>query len=849
MAKSLVIVESKAKAKTINEYLGKNFKVVASMGHVRDLPKSPKKLTRAGMQLDEGIDVENGFVPDYENISTRKDVIKELKAAAKNADEILVATDPDREGEAIGWHLAKMLGTKKRKVSRMMFNEITKPAVLAALKNVGEINQQMVDAQQARRVVDRLVGYKLSHLFWDKVRRGLSAGRVQSVALKLVCDREEEIEAFNPEEYWHVTARFTGVIDTEVDQNVLSAPFSDFDAKLVKKGKNALKVSNESEAEAILADLKRSDFVVDSVGTKERKKRPLPPFITSKLQQASAFTVKRTMRVAQELYEGIEIPEQGAIGLITYMRTDSTRVSEQALGEVREHIRETYGQDFLPETANRYKPKKGAQDAHEAIRPTSMANNPETVKPYLKAEQYSLYRLIWNRFVGSQMQPATFDDTVIDVVAGDYVLRAKGSVPKFSGWMKIYESDSEDSSENNDLGPAGSTEDFSGLLPPLVVGDSLVVRSITPEQKFTQPPARFSEATLVKELEENGIGRPSTYVSIIGTLQARDYVQKTEKRFKPRLLGRLVTDLLEQSFDDIVQVAYTRSLEGNLDKIEKGEADYEKTLSGFYSEFSKKLDMASKVMPLIKVDGIPTDEVCEKCTKAMVKKVGKFGVFLGCKGYPECTNTRELETVDEVSLEEQECENCGKPLVLKRGKFGEFLACSGYPECKTTRQLISTSSGVSAAKPDLLLDERCPKCNAQLVLKHGRNGEFTACSAYPDCRYVKQKKTGITCPKDGGDLVELKSRWGKVFYGCGNYPDCDFKVWNRPISEACPSCQSPFLVEKITKRWGTQVLCHKDDCDYLRSEDGTVSSKSQTVVKKKTVKKARKRQPAKTTVA
>ncbi len=802
MAKALVVVESPAKAKTINKYLGKDFKVVASMGHIRDLPKS--KL---------GVDVDGGFAPVYDVIPTRKKVIKALKDAAKNVEHIYVATDPDREGEAIGWHLANELGTKKRKVSRLMFNEITKSAVLEALEQAGEIDLRMVDAQQARRVLDRLVGYKLSPLLWDKVRRGLSAGRVQSVALKLVCDREAEIEAFEPEEYWHIAARLAG-----------SAP-PEFDAKLVKQGKDAIKVENEVRAKGILADLEGASYSVESVATKERKKSALPPFITSKLQQASRFSVKRTMVVAQQLYEGIELPGEGAVGLITYMRTDSTRVSEQALDEVRGYIGERFGSTFVPTKPNRFRTKKGAQDAHEAIRPTSMAHDPESVKSHLTEDQHYLYRLIWSRFVASQMPPATFDDTTLDVAAAGYVLRAKGSVPKFAGWMAVYDSSGKDPVSTPAPGQPNRTADetselATGLLPALSRGDALELKKLTPEQKFTQPPARFSEATLVKELEENGIGRPSTYASIIGVLQVREYTEKVEGRFKPSRLGRLVTELLTDSFDRIIQVDYTREMEERLDKIEEGVADYAGTLGSFYKAFQDDLAKAAKSMPDIKTKGLPSDETCDKCGSPMIIKVGKFGMFLACSAYPDCTNTRELEQTETSSEQEEEaCENCGRPMVVKRGRFGQFLACSGYPDCKTTRKLITTAQGLSAAKPDQPLDEKCPKCDANLVIKHGRFGEFTACSNYPKCRYVKLKSTGVACPTDGGDLVERKSRRGRVFYGCANYPDCDFTLWNKPLAEACPDCGAPFLVEKVTKRHGRQVLCHSDDCDYVRSEE------------------------------
>ena len=811
MAKSLVVVESPAKAKTINKYLGRNYKVVASMGHVRDLPKS--KL---------GVDVDDGFEPSYEVIASRKKVLKDLKDGAKGVDEIFIATDPDREGEAIGWHLAEELGSgNKKKIRRLMFNEITKKGVLAALEHPTTINKQMVDAQQARRVLDRLVGYKISPLLWDKVRRGLSAGRVQSVALKLVCDREREIEAFIPEEYWNITARLAGPVPPE------------FDARLLKRDGANIKVGNQEQADKVLADLRSADWVVNSVTTKERKKHALPPYITSRLQQASRFPVKKTMMIAQQLYEGIELPGEGAVGLITYMRTDSTRVSEEAITDVREHVGKKFGPEYVPDKANFYKTKKDAQDAHEAIRPTSMQWDPETVRAHLTADQYYLYRLIWNRFVASQMLPAIFDDTTVDIAAANYLFRVKGSVPKFAGWTAVYERDIAEV-RTEGAGPdavSAEDEEGSGVLPPLAEGDRLDLKELKPEQKFTQPPPRYSESTLVKAMEENGIGRPSTYASIITVIQSREYVNKIEGRFKPTVLGRILIEprsdgrgLLSPSFDDILEVNYTRELEEELDKIEEGTDDYESTLRSFYKKFEKDLKRAAKEMINLK-EGVPPDPAvdCDKCGQPMVMKAGKFGVFLACSAYPECTNTRELETPEagaegEGAIEEA-CENCGKPMAMKRGRFGQFLACTGYPECKTTRKIIATKQGMTAAKPDQILDEKCPKCESNLVIKQGRFGEFTACTNYPNCKYVKQKSTGVLCPKDGGDIVERKSRRGKVFFGCANYPDCDFTLWNRPVAEKCPDCGAPFLVEKITKKHGRQLVCNNEECSYVRSEE------------------------------
>ena len=804
MARALVVVESPTKAKTINKYLGRSYKVLASMGHIRDLPKS--KL---------GVDVEHGFEPVYEAIAGRRKVIKELRAAAKDAEQIFVATDPDREGEAIGWDIAVELGGKKRRIHRLTFNEITKKAILAALGRPGTIDQRMVAAQRARRVLDRLVGYKISPLLWDKVRRGLSAGRVQSVALRLVCDRERAIETFVPEEYWNISARLAA-----------DAP-PEFDAKLVKRDGETLRVQNEAASNAILADLERAAFIVRSVVMKERRRHAIPPFITSKLQQQSRFPVKKTMLVAQQLYEGIDVPGEGSVGLITYMRTDSTRVSEEALAEVREHIGRAFGAEYVPEKPNYYRAKAEAQGAHEAIRPTSMQYEPEAVRPHLTPDQYYLYRLIWNRFVASQMPPAVFDDTIVEIGAGPYTLRVRGSVPKFNGWLVVYGGigDSfEDGQTKSGAGEAEEDEPSSGVLPPLREGDRLTLKALRPDQKFTQPPPRYSEATLVKELEENGIGRPSTYATILGTLQDRHYVKKIQGRFRPTALGVLVTDLTVPYFEDILGVSYTARMEEQLDEIEQGKADYESTLGNFYEKFSADIDRAEREMDDLK-KGIPTEETCDRCGGVMLKKVGKFGPFLACSAYPECTNTRELEAPDGagtngVEVPVEECENCGRPMVVKHGRFGRFLACSGYPECRTTRKLISTRrGGLTAAKPDEVLDERCPRCKSNLVRKHGRFGEFVACGNYPTCKYVQQKTVGVRCPKDGGELVERRSRRGRVFFGCSNYPSCDFNLWNRPVADPCPKCGAPFLVEKMTRRHGRQLVCSNEECGYVRSEE------------------------------
>jgi DNA topoisomerase-1 len=807
MAKSLVIVESPAKAKTINKFLGRDYLVKASMGHVRDLPKS--KL---------GVDVEKGFNPKYVVIPQRKKILTELKQAAKKVKDVYLAPDPDREGEAICFHLAEELKGPQNKIHRVMFNEITKKAIQEAFKNPGKIDQNKVDAQQARRVLDRLVGYQLSPLLWEKVRRGLSAGRVQSVALRLVCDREKEIRAFQSEEYWSIHADFLG-----------SQP-PPFLAKLVKIDGKAADLKNEESSKAITSELERLEFNIDKITAKERKRHPVPPFITSKLQQEAArklgFTAKRTMMVAQRLYEGIELGDEGPIGLITYMRTDSTRVANEALDEVRDYIALRFGKDNVPEKPNVYRSKKGAQDAHEAIRPTSSVREPDSLTAYLDKDEYKLYKLIWTRFVASQMPPAVFDETVVDIKAGRFDLRARGSVLKFPGFLSLYEEGKDEEAIKKDSDAEESeTAEGSGKLPKLEEGERLELQSLKPEQHFTQPPPRFTEASLVKELEEKGIGRPSTYASILSVLQYRDYVQKQERKFVPTELGFLVTDLLTANFADIMEVEYTARMEELLDEIEEGRANYMTTVDDFYKKFRKDLDEAQTNMTNVKAQEIPTEETCDKCGSKMVIKWGRFGHFLACSAYPDCRNTREVQnygvdgSADPDSFEGETCEKCSKPMVLKKGRYGQFLACAGYPDCRNTRRILRGKDGSVASKADVPLEEKCPRCENHLVLKHGRFGEFTACSNYPDCKYIKQKEVGVACPREncGGQIVERRSRRGKLFYGCGNYPDCDFTVWYKPIAEPCPECGSPLLIEKTSKRDGPHLACYKEDCKFKRT--------------------------------
>jgi DNA topoisomerase-1 len=804
MPKSLVIVESPAKAKTIGKYLGKNFVVKASLGHVKDLPKN-----------DIAVDVEHDFRPTYVVIEGKKKLIDELKRAAKDSDAVYLAADPDREGEAICFHLEEELHSKKPggpDFFRVTFNEITATAVKRAFENPRQVNVALVDAQQTRRILDRLVGYKISPLLWDKVRRGLSAGRVQTVALRLIVEREREIKAFLKQEYWSI----------DVHLNAKKAPI--LKTSVAKRNGENLSVTDEAGSQAVVKALEGSEYKVLSVGTKEKRRNPVPPFITSTLQQEAArknrFSVKRTMGLAQRLYEGIELGTEGSVGLITYMRTDSTRVSDDATKEVRELIGERFGEQYLPATPNVYKTKKQAQDAHEAIRPTSVHHTPEGVAQYLSEDELKLYRIIWMRFVASQMTPAVFDQTTIEVTAKgqdgvEYLLRATGSVPKFDGFLAVYEEGKDQKDEEDD--------ELKNRLPQVSEGEVLKFKSILPEQHFTEPRPRFTEATLVKELEADGIGRPSTYASILSTIQEREYVKKEGGKFAPTDLGMIVTDLLVESFNDIFDVNYTARLEGQLDDIEDGTIAWTDAMAEFYERFSKDLEEAGRSMRDVKRTEIATNQTCDRCSKPMVIKWGKHGYFLACTGYPECTNTREITLVaDEigdgenpVDVAEQDaeeyCENCGRPMVLKKGRFGTFYACSGYPDCKTTKQI-----GGAQRKPDVLLEEKCPDCGHQLATKSGRFGEFTACSNYPTCKYVLQKTTGVPCPKCGtGELAERRSKRGKTFYGCNRYPECDFVAWSKPLSEPCPQCGSKYLLEKFLKS-GHFAECPNKECKYRK---------------------------------
>lgn len=765
-AKNLVIVESPAKAKTLEKYLGRDYQVKASVGHVVDLPKS--KL---------GVDVKKNFAPDFIPILAKKKVIDDLKKAAKGKENIYLASDPDREGEAIAWHIADQVVKNHKRVHRVLFNEITKKAVQEAIAHPQELDRDKFDAQIARRVLDRLVGYKISPILWTKVRRGLSAGRVQSVAVRVVCEREKEVRAFVPVEYWSLTASLEGRLPPS------------FKAKLVqwrgqKVDNKKFRLENETGVQEIVKSLENAPWVIGAVEKKERRRYPTPPFVTSKLQQEAArklgFQPKRTMQLAQHLYEGVELGSEGSVGLITYMRTDSIRISADALSAVREHIQSQYGKNYLPDRANVFRSKKSAQDAHEAIRPTSLEYSPERVRRYLRRDMFQLYSLIWDRFVASQMVPAVYDQTAFEIPVKAALFRATGQQVKFDGFMKLYtegrdERAAQANGENGEDEEEDAAQDLDGVLPNLQKGDALKLLSMEPRQHFTQPPPRFTQASLIKELDEKGIGRPSTYAAIISNILDREYVAQNESRqLVPTDLGFLVTDLLVESFPDILNVEFTAGMEDQLDKIEEGKEKWTKTMKRFYTPFERDLKKAAKEMRDVKRQEVPTDIDCEKCGNKMVIKWGRNGEFLACPQYPECKSTKNFKRGDsgeiEIAVEEvvdEACEKCGRPMLLRFGKFGKFLGCSGYPECKNIQPL---------QKP-VDLGIKCPECKE-------------------------------------GDIKERKSRWGKMFYGCDKYPECKFASWDKPLPTPCPDCDSPILVEKIFKRTGRTHRCYKKECGY-----------------------------------
>jgi DNA topoisomerase-1 len=730
MQKSLVIVESPAKAHTINRYLGHDYVVKASMGHVRDLPKSTL-----------GVDVNHDFVPHYVVIPDRKKTVAELHRAAKEAAAVILAADPDREGEAISWHLRELLKDANPNIRRVLLNEITKSAVEEAFVHQRDIDQDKIKAQQARRILDRLVGYLISPLLWKKIGKGLSAGRVQSIALRLICDREKEIRGFVPEEYWSITAQLEA-----------SEP-PPFKANLAKIDGKKAKIADSASAETVVAELKQVPFLLEDIKVQEKKRHPGPPYITSTLQQDGyrllQFPVKKTMAVAQRLYEGLPIGERGLVGLITYMRTDSVRLSEGALAWARKYIETAFSKDHVPAHAHIYKNKRKTQDAHEAIRPTSPDLPPAAVRPYLKKDELDLYTMVWNRFIASQMSPAVVEETEFTIQAGRCHFKAKGEVVRFEGFYALYPN----------LG-----KDVESL-PKAQKGEALRVLGIEPKQNFTQPPPRYTEGSLVKELEAKGIGRPSTYAPIISTLQDRTYVIKDKGKFVPTELGMYVTDYLVSHFSDLMEVKFTARMEEELDRIGEGEKDWLEYMRGYYSLLTSDLTKAGQ-SESVKGKGIPIEEKC-----------------------PEC----------------------GRPLVIREGRFGRFKACTGFPACtfKESLKKVETTN----------LDEICPSCGAQLVRKRGRYGYFVACSTYPKCNYIKKteavkKETGIGCPLGcGGMILERRTRRGKTFYGCNRFPKCRFATWDEPLNRPCPKCGQPVLLRKVRKS-GTTVYCRDEKCGF-----------------------------------
>jgi DNA topoisomerase-1 len=745
----IILVESPTKVHTIQKYVKGKYIVMATKGHVKDLPKS--KL---------GIDIEHNFEPYYIVLKDKRKILSEIKKAVKGVDEVYLATDPDREGEAICWHVAeevKKLGDKK--IFRVMFNEITKTAVLKALSEPRDINMNLVNAQQARRVLDRLVGYKISPLLWKAIRKGLSAGRVQSVALKLIVERQAEIDAFNPVEYWSIRA----ILENNTQQTI--------DAKLTEKNGEKIDLKNETDSRAIVEELKNSEYIISEVVKKERRRKALPPFITSTLQQDSArkyrFTAQKTMMIAQQLYEGINIAGEGQVGLITYMRTDSLRVADEAQKEALAYIETSLGREYLPETPNVYKSRKSAQDAHEAIRPSSVVRHPNDIKESLDNDQFKVYSLIWKRFVASQMSPAIFDDTRVKIGAGVYTFQANGSIQRFDGFLKVYEviTDAEKPADNLNANPDEDKPE-DRRLPEVTQGEKLGLKELLPEQHFTQPPPAFSDATLVKALEEKDIGRPSTYAPIISTLVARKYIIRDRGKFTPTELGTLVAKILLKQFSTIINEEFTAKMEADLDKVEEGTIEWHDLMRTFWSTFEVLLKEAEPYMLDMKKD------------------------IEGDTG--------------------QICEKCGAKMIIKWGRHGKFLSCEKYPECKNAKPLAEDGT----VREEVKLDEKCPTCGADLIIKRGPYGDFIACSRYPECRYTRQivKKVGVKCPDCGdGDIIERTFKRYRKFYGCSNYPKCKFMIWDKPIPEKCPKCGADFLLEKW-KKTGTVIYCRK--CDY-----------------------------------
>ncbi len=746
MGKSLIIVESPAKARTIKKYVGKDFDVIASMGHIMDLPKSRL-----------GVDVDQGFEPKYTVIKEKKKFIDEIKKKAKAAEGIYLASDPDREGEAIAWHIKLILDEQNDRVKRVLFNEITKKGIESGMKNPRSLERHLYEAQIARRVLDRLVGYKLSPLLWSKVQKRLSAGRVQSVALKLICDREKEVVAFVPEEYWSISGFFEGKKPPE------------FEAKLVQKDRKKIHIRTKEEAEELLVELSAGDFLVKKLTRKTRKKHPQPPFNTSKMQQDAwkklGFSADRTMRVAQSLYEGVELGDGEVSGLITYMRTDSVRVSADALDSVRKLINRDYGDEFLPEKPNRYKNRKGVQDAHEAIRPADSGKRPKELQRYLTRDQHRLYKLIWERFVASQMSPARFEQVVLDISSGRYLLRATGQTPIFSGFLEVY-AESVDNSKD---------EEAQAKIPELEEGEEVKLVKLEPKQHFTQPPPRYTESTLIKVLEERGIGRPSTYATIIRTIKNRSYVKADKGKFLPTELGMIVSDLLSESFPQIMDIEFTARMEEDLDRIELGELEWRHAVGSFYGPFSGDVEKARVQMEKVKDKLIATGIKCDKCEGELVIRVGRNGKFLACNNYPDCKNTKNFSQDEEGNIRVVEdqlaavtCVDCGREMLVKRWRGGRYLACSGAPGC-SRRSAYAIGTG-------------CPAC-------------------------------------EKGEIVEKVSRKGRLFYACSEYPGCTYASWREPVERECPVCGNDIMLKKITRGKGVILECSMKGCRGKTEED------------------------------
>ena len=794
MGKSLLIVESPTKARTLSRYLGDRFDIRASVGHVKDLPAN-----------ELGINIENKFEPHYQVIKGKEKVIRELRKAAAQADSIYLAPDPDREGEAIAWHIAEELRSSKKEIYRVLFNELTRNAIENALKQPGELHQHKFEAQLARRLLDRLVGYQISPILWDKISRGLSAGRVQSVTLRLICEREHEILAFDSEEYWTITALLEGEVKPQIE------------ARLWGKAGKKVKIANQEQASALVTVLEQASYQVEKVEKKKRTRNPAPPFITSTLQQEAArklrYTAQRTMAIAQRLYEGVELGKEGAVGLITYMRTDSTRLAKEAVTAARTWIRDNLGTEYVPQKAPVYRSRKGTQDAHEAIRPTSMTRTPEQMAASLKKDELALYELIWKRFVASQMSPAQLDQTIMHIAAGELMLRASGTVLRFPGFMQIY-------IEGSDNGNGGLEE--GSKLPDLEEGKSLKLVKVEPKQHFTQPPPRFTEASLIRELEEKGIGRPSTYASIMQVIQKKEYTIKEKRRFKPTELGMLVNDLLVANFPEVLNVAFTAQMEAKLDQVETGNQGWLQVIEDFYQQFHQAVERAQTEMIDVKREGLPTELDCEKCGKKMHIRWGKNGLFLSCSGYPTCKNSKNFARDSKGKIEAAAegdvrgtCELCSRDMVAKNGRFGPFLACTGYPECKNTRSM-QNEKGEEKEKTVQYTDEVCDKCEGRFVIRKSRQGiSFMACENYPRCRNTRPIGTGVACPQTecDGELAERASKRGKRFYGCTRYPKCRFISWSRPVDKGCPTCGNAYLVTRSSK--GEEYLaCPEKTCGY-----------------------------------